>query len=144
MNKRVFLALVVLMSLSLIGIILVQAYYINNSLRNTEEQFNFNVKKALSYVSKTIEDREKKQHLIWIYRTIQESGTKADTTAILNFYVEQKNRDTNETLIYRNGILEENFKLSSALFDIGLDSINVKRILQPNLRQNFIWLNFVN
>ena len=46
MNKRVFLALVVLMSLSLIGIILVQAYYINNSLRNTEEQFNFNVKKG--------------------------------------------------------------------------------------------------
>ncbi|WP_304144655.1 sensor histidine kinase KdpD [Mesoflavibacter zeaxanthinifaciens] len=129
MNKRVFLALVVLMSLSLIGIILVQAYYINNSLRNTEEQFNFNVKKALSYVSKTIEDQEYNKHLFWVTKSIQESGTKADTTAILNFYVEQKNRDNNETLIYRNGILEENFKLSSALFDIGLDSINVKRIL---------------
>jgi len=129
MNKRVFLALVVLMSLSLIGIILVQAYYINNSLRNTEEQFNFNVKKALSYVSQTIEDQEYNKHLFWVTKSIQQSGTKADTTAILNFYVEQKNRDTNETLIYRNGILEENFKLSSALFDIGLDSINVKRIL---------------
>ena len=113
----------------MIGIILVQAYYINNSLRNTEEQFNFNVKKALSYVSKTIEDQEYNKHLFWVTKSIQESGTKADTTAILNFYVEQKNRDNNETLIYRNGILEENFKLSSALFDIGLDSINVKRIL---------------
>ena len=90
MNKRVFLALVVLMSLSLIGIILVQAYYINNSLRNTEEQFNFNVKKALSYVSKTIEDQEYNKHLFWVTKSIQESGTKADTTAILNFYVEQK------------------------------------------------------
>lgn len=129
MNKRIFLALVILMSLSLIGIILVQAYYINNSLRNTEEQFNFNVRKALSFVSKTIEKQEKEQHIFWLSKAIQESGTKADTTAILNFYVEQKNNDTNETLIYRNGILEENFKLSSALFDIGLDSINVKRIL---------------
>ena len=129
MNKRIFLALVVLMSLSLIGIILVQAYYINNSLHNTEEQFNFNVRKALSYVSKTIEKQERDQHNYWIYKTIEKSGAQADTTAILNFYVEQKNKDTNETLIYRNGILEENYKLSSALFDIGLDSINVKRIL---------------
>ena len=63
MNKRIFLALVILMSLSLIGIILVQAYYINNSLRNTEEQFNFNVRKALSFVSKA---RKRTTHFLAI------------------------------------------------------------------------------
>ena len=50
--------LVVLMSLSLVGIIFVQARYISDSVKNEEQQFTFNVKKALSFVSKDIERRE--------------------------------------------------------------------------------------
>ena len=38
MNKNIFSILVILMSLSLIGIIFVQAYYINNTLKADEEQ----------------------------------------------------------------------------------------------------------
>ncbi|WP_397362514.1 sensor histidine kinase [Olleya sp. R77988] len=129
MNKRIFLVLVVLMSCSLIGIILVQAYYINNSLQNTEKQFNHNVKKALSYVSNTIEKEEKEDYLRKFTELLRQ-GVINDTTAIINIYLKEDNPDTNETVIYRNGILEENFKVSSALFDIGLDSLNVKRILQ--------------
>ncbi|WP_245907550.1 sensor histidine kinase [Olleya aquimaris] len=117
------------MSCSLIGIILVQAYYINNSLQNTEKQFNFNVKKALSYVSNTIENDEKEEYLIKFTELLNQ-GEINDTTAIINIYIKEDNSDSNETVIYRNGILEENFKVSSALFDIGLDSLNVKRILQ--------------
>ena len=37
-NKNIFSILVILMSLSLIGIIFVQAYYINNILKTKEEQ----------------------------------------------------------------------------------------------------------
>ena len=51
MNKKLFSVLVILMSLSLIGIIFVQAYYINYSLETKEDQFAFNVKKVLSYAS---------------------------------------------------------------------------------------------
>ena len=32
-------------------------------------------------------------------------------------------------MIYKSGILEENYKLSSSLFDIGLDSITIKNII---------------
>lgn len=39
MNKKLFSILVVLMSMSLIGIIFVQAYYINNILKNKEEEY---------------------------------------------------------------------------------------------------------
>ncbi|MGB6268804.1 MAG: histidine kinase dimerization/phospho-acceptor domain-containing protein, partial [Olleya sp.] len=117
------------MSCSLIGIILVQAYYINNALQNTDKQFNFNVKKALSYVSNTIENQEKEDYLIKFTELLNQ-GSINDTTAIINIYIKEDNSDSNETVIYRNGILEENFKVSSALFDIGLDSLNVKRILQ--------------
>ena len=38
MNKKIFSILVILMSLSLIGIIFVQAYYINNILKNKEQE----------------------------------------------------------------------------------------------------------
>ena len=120
--------MVLLMSLSLVGIIFVQAYYINNSIENEEEQFKFNVKKALSYTSSQIEDGEINKYLNYYNRLIDENK-QADSVAISDMFIVQQNRDTNETTIYRSGILEENYKLSSSLFDIGLDSINIKRIL---------------
>ena len=58
MKKRLFILLVLLMSLSLIGIIFIQGYYINNNVKNEEQQFNFKVKKALSYTSNAIEGKE--------------------------------------------------------------------------------------
>jgi len=128
MSKRIFILLVLLMSLSLIGIIFVQAYYINNSIENEEEQFTFNVKRALVDVSSAIEQKEYREY-VYKFQELMARGVAVDTTLIRNLFIVQDDQDSNETLIYRNGILEENYKLSSSLFDIGLDSINIKRIL---------------
>jgi len=128
MGKKLFIILILLMSLSLIGIIFVQAYYINNSLENEEEQFTFNVKKALSYTSKEIENREFKDYVIKLQPLINQ-GVTPDSTAFREFYLKEDNSDSNEKLIYRNSILEENYKLSSSIFDIGLDSINIRKVL---------------
>ncbi len=119
--------LVLLMSLSLIGIIFVQAYYINNTLINKEEQFTFKVKKALSYTSNAIQDREYKEYVYKFYDLIAQ-GIEGDTAAIRNLYIFQDDIDSDETIIYKNGILEENFRIPS-FFDISLDSINVTRLL---------------
>jgi len=80
-------------------------------------------------VSYTIENRERNDQYSKIVKEIAGGGTKVDTTAIINFYIEQEDQNSNEKIIYRNGILEENFKVSSSLFDIGLDSVNVRRLL---------------
>lgn len=120
--------LVVLMSLSLVGIIFVQARYISDSVKNEEQQFTFNVKKALSFVSKDIEERELNTYFKKFQRLVDQKKD-ADTIAITQLFINQQNESTNETLIYRSGILEENYKLSSSIFDIGLDSINIKRII---------------
>jgi two-component system phosphate regulon sensor histidine kinase PhoR len=40
MNKRLFVLLVILMSLSLVGIISVQLYWIKSSVEDKEEQFS--------------------------------------------------------------------------------------------------------
>ena len=58
MGKKLFVLLVVLMSLSLIGIIFVQAFFINNALENEEQRFTSDVFRSLSLVSKAIEDKE--------------------------------------------------------------------------------------
>ena len=48
MNKTRFRLLVFFMSLSLIGIILVQLYWINSSLKSNDEQFRYTVQEKLN------------------------------------------------------------------------------------------------
>ena len=50
--------LVVLMSLSLVGIIAVQLYWIKSSVEDKEDQFSKSVSEVLSRVSDKIEERE--------------------------------------------------------------------------------------
>ena len=127
MSKRVFVLLVLLMSMSLIGIIFVQAYYIKDSVKNERERFSFNVKKTLSYVSNAIEENELDTYFEKYQKLINDK--KVDSVAVSQLFIYQQNRNTKETLIYKSGVLEENYKLSSSLFDIGLDSINIKNII---------------
>jgi two-component system phosphate regulon sensor histidine kinase PhoR len=123
MSKKLFVLLVVMMSLSLIGIIFVQAYHINNTVKNEEEQFTYKVKRVLSTTSTAIEEREYKEYAFKFRELMAKKGVKVDTTDIRNLWIVQDDLNSNETLIYKNGILEENFKVPSFI-DIGLDSIN--------------------
>ena len=133
MSKKVFFVLATLMSLSLIGIIFVQAYYISNSISSKEDNFNFNVKQALIQVTKNVETEEYRDHVNSLRKLIaQDIDVIKDTTAIINLYIKQEDQAKNETLVYRNGILEENYKLSPALFDIGLDTISIKKVISEN------------
>ena len=85
MSKRIFVLLVLLMSMSLIGIIFVQAYYIKDSVRNEKERFEFNVKKSLNYVSNAIEKKE----LDSLYRKYQnlDDEKKGDSTAVSKLFI---------------------------------------------------------
>src|SRR5690606_8042709 len=52
-----------------------------------------------------------------------------DTAIVSQLFTSQQNKSTNETINYTQIILEENYKLSSPLFDIGLDSIDIKNFI---------------
>lgn len=127
MGKKLFILLVILMSLSLIGIIFVQSYFIENTFKNEEKQFTLNVKRSLSFVSKAIEDRE---FAVFDKRLQEyiEKGGKPDTTALSEIILKYQDDMNNETVVFRNGILEESYKIPSMFFDIGLDSISLNRI----------------
>ena len=58
MNKIFFRLLIVLMSLSLIGIILVQVYWFDSSFKNNDEQFRFHVQQAIGNVSNKLQNTE--------------------------------------------------------------------------------------
>ena len=135
MSKRIFVLLVLLMSMSLIGIIFVQAYYIKDSVKNEKERFEFNVKKTLSYVSNAIEKKE----LDGYYKKYQnlDNEKKIDSAAVSKLFIYQQDNNTKEMLVYKSGMLEENYKLTSSLFDIGLDSVSIKNIIGSSNLQIF-------
>ena len=127
MSKKLFVLLILLMSLSLIGIIAIQAYYIKDSVENEKEHFKFNVLKALSYVSNIIEENESEKFFSKFNGL--DSLKRADEDVVSELLIYKKNNNTNDMFIYRGGVIEESYKLSSTLFDYGIDSINYKKII---------------
>ncbi len=125
MSKKLFVLLVILMSLSLVGIIFVQAYFINNTFKNKEEQFTVSVKKALTYTSNRVAEIEYNKYFEKLNEVLAKGG-QPDTTDLRNITVYKKNEDINELVIFNTGILEENFKIPS-LIDISLDSLNFSK-----------------
>jgi signal transduction histidine kinase len=126
MGKKLFVLLVVLMSLSLIGIIFVQSFFINNSLKNEEKNFNLSVKRALSFVSRDIEEYELRKYISMI-RPLIKQKKEPDSTTIKQLYITAEDDINDETIIHRNTVLEERFKVPSMFFEIDADSINVSQ-----------------
>jgi two-component system phosphate regulon sensor histidine kinase PhoR len=124
MNKLLFRLLVFLMSLSLIGIILVQLYLINTSFKNNEEQFKYHVKQVIGNVADNFKEQEV-YSLLNQYNILKETKGKRPTkTELLDFVVVQKNRTTNKTIIYSNSVLSEDYNINLSFFDKKMDSIN--------------------
>lgn len=136
MGKKLFILLVVLMSLSLIGIIFVQSFFINNSLENEENNFNRSVKHALSYVSRDIEAFElKKYHAIIQPYVI--NNKEPDSTIIRQLYITTEDDVNDETIIHRNTVLEERFKVPSLFFEIDADSIDVSSFTNERVTEYY-------
>lgn len=123
MNKTLFRLLVVLMSLSLIGIILVQLYLINTSFKNNEEQFKYHVQQVIGNVGEKLKQQET-YSIINQYNILRDSiGKEPKRTELLDFVLVQKNKVTNETVIYSNNIIAEDYNVNLSLFDKKKDSV---------------------
>lgn len=123
MNRLFFRLLVLLMSLSLIGIILVQVYWFNSSFKNNEEQFGFHVRQVIGNVAEKIQKQEAYSFLNKYEKLKDSIGKDPQKSDLLEFYYVQKNNATNETIIYSNSIIAEDYSISSSFFDKKLDSV---------------------
>jgi two-component system phosphate regulon sensor histidine kinase PhoR len=126
MNKLFFRLLIVLMSLSLIGIILVQVYWFNSSFQNNDEQFRFHVQQAIVNVSNKLQKREAYSFYDKYNRFKDSTGKAPQKKDLLEFYYVQKNTQTNETIIYSNSIIAEDYSISSSIFNKKVDSVKLK------------------
>ena len=126
MNKFVFRFLVFLMSLSLIGIILVQVYWFKKSQENNEEQFQFHVKSVLSKVAQQLQKQEEYTFYNKYQKVKDSIGKNPAKEDLLEYRYYQRNVKTNETIIYSNSILAENQDIFSTFFDKNADSVKIK------------------
>lgn len=101
-----------------------QSFFINNSLENEEKNFTLSVTRALSFVSRDIQDYEIRKFYGLIQPYIADNR-EPDSTAIRQLYITRDDDVTDKTIIHRNTILEERFKVPSLFFEIDADSIDV-------------------
>jgi two-component system phosphate regulon sensor histidine kinase PhoR len=116
MNKKLFVLLVVLMSSSLIGLIVVQSFWINKSVEDKEEQFSNMVSETLNSVTDKISERETKNYFDRYLHARDSVGELVDTQ-FTNFFFIDRDVNSNEILLYEHGILEEDYSISSTFFD---------------------------
>jgi len=116
MNRKLFVLLVILMSLSLTGIIFVQVYWIRTSVADKEEQLSRTVTDILDKVANRVEKREMKEFSGKLASLIDSIG-EPKTTQFKNFFFVDKDVNSDEILFYSHGILEEDYDISSTFFD---------------------------
>lgn len=127
MNKKLFALLIALMSLSLLGIIFVQGYWISNSYNTKEDQLSINIRQILVSVAKKIQIREAEDYYN-VYSRLIDSLDTPTNASLSELVYSFRNNENKETVIFSDGILAEDYKLSSNFQDVELDSIQFKKI----------------
>lgn len=137
MNKTRFRLLVVLMSLSLLGIILVQLYWIDTSYKNNEEQFKYHVQQVVGNVANKLQQQEAFE-FYRKYNKLKDSIGKAPKQSDLKeyFFVERDPK-TNEQIIYSNTIISEDYNLNRSFFDKNSDSVPLKSFVAKRKTEIF-------
>ncbi|MGB5646068.1 MAG: two-component sensor histidine kinase, partial [Muriicola sp.] len=128
MNKRLFVFLVILMSLSLIGIISVQLYWIKRSVDDKEEQFSNAIAEVLNRVTDKIEEREMRDYSDR-FLNLKDSLGELKSSHLSNIFFIDRDINSNEILFYSHGILEEDYNIASTFFDsVNGDTTAIKNI----------------
>lgn len=122
------------MSLSLIGIIFVQGYWISESVATKREQFAFSAKRALASVAIKIQNRELEDYYYPLEKIIDSIEVPDDLTFDELFYIDE-DPVSNEIFLYRNGILQQDFKLTAPVLEFDLDSLEITRYYNRSSRQ---------
>lgn len=112
------------MSFALIGIIIVQIFWIRNTLQISEKQFTREVHASLQTVSKNIQNIELK-YFIKQFNELTKVKKLASEAEISKIIYEQIDTARNEKFTYARTILEQKYKVPTDLFN--QDSLILKR-----------------
>ena len=137
MNKILFRLVIFLMTISLLGIIIVQGYLINASFKNKEEQFKLQVKQVIDNVSKKLQEQETYTFLTTYNKLKDSIGQVPEKSELVKFFYVEKNTQTNETIIYSNSVIAEDYSVSSSFFDKTKDSTKLKNYVSTRVTEVF-------
>jgi two-component system phosphate regulon sensor histidine kinase PhoR len=115
------------MSISLIGIIFVQGYWIKNSVESSEEQFSISAKQILINVGRTVENEELDKYYFEV-AAMADSVDALQTQLSELFHLKDKN-ESSEYYVYSNSILQEDYKVSSPFLFGDKDSIEFRKLV---------------
>ena len=137
MSKRIFVLLLVLMSVSLIGIIFIQYFFILKNYEENNKQFSINVNYVLEETTSDVERNEFRKYVRKFRDLIaNEALVDVDTLSIQNLIIIDENPEKRETIIYKNGVIEENLIIpkTKSYYDDIIDvisereNISIKRL----------------
>lgn len=115
------------MSLSLLGIVFVQGYWISNAYQTKTDQFTINAKQVLLAVTQEIQLQENEAYY-QIYSAYVDSIQVPNNAIFTELAYRIQNKATNETYIFTDGILEQDYKLSAGVLNSNTDSIQFTKL----------------
>ncbi len=135
MNRKIYILALILTSLSLVGIIVIQGYWIKSAIDDREDAFTYSIQQVLSSVTKQIEQDEINKYVAEIiYLRENDSTLNLKGKQLRDFVYIREDKERKETFIYKHGILEEDYLLPAKLqksFPINdslfLDSLVIKK-----------------
>ncbi|WBL23095.1 sensor histidine kinase [Zunongwangia sp. HRR-M8] len=131
MNKKLFVLLVVLMSLSLIGIIFVQGYWIKSTVEDREEQFSYSAKQVLIKVSEQIQNKEFERYIFEYESQLKNTEQTIDKVTLTEYLIATRDELKNEEVFNFGSIQEADYKISSDFLGAEQknDSIQMKKLI---------------
>ena len=117
MQRGLFPLLISLMTISLVGIILIQRSWINKNESNFERQFGLSVSAAISEVSSQIKERELIDYLSVYQKMIDSIGSPKYSELTEVFEYIDRRPNSNISYLYQQGIIEDNYDISLQAFD---------------------------
>ena len=124
MRRLTFILIVSVMSFALIGIIVVQIFWIRNFIELREKQFSSQVHSSLQTVSKNIQNKEL-MFFLKKFSGLTKDRNLATQAGISKIIYQQIDTVKNERFTYARTILEQKYKVPAEFF--GKDTLTLKR-----------------
>ena len=115
MKKTLFISLVSFMIISILGIVVLQGYWIYSAWNDKEKEFSLAVQQSLQIVAKEIQERELTDY-ITKYESLIDSLDTPDDASLANLFLFLDEDKTNNLFsYYAFGILEEDYNVTPYL-----------------------------
>ena len=125
MKKNLFISLVTFMIFSILGIVILQGYWIFSAWNDKEKEFSLAVQQSLMMVADEIQERELSDYIAAYEKLLDSIETPDDASFANVFLFLDEDKTNNLVSYYAYGILEEDYKITPYLDPVLGDTITI-------------------